>query len=347
MSVRDYLSTLADDAVGYRGSDVALHLQGLLGWLVFDSPSRAVNVVNIALLPQVEAALDVVDGLIQKKLLYLLIFTSAKPHSFIAGADISAMYPSTDAPTLTQGSRTLQSVLGRIEALPVPTLAAINGPALGAGLEIALACDWRVCSDDRRVVLGLPEVKLGLLPGAGGTVRLPEVVGLREALGMILAGGNVKATRAKKIGLVDAVIEEGDRVPSEHRFWGGVRAFATQRMGKGKRPRASRLRVGGVKDRLMDGTWAGQWVVAEMAARKLDAQSKGHYPAPYFALDSAVQSASGLSRKQALEVEASYFGTLGVTPESKALMALFYLMEEAKKKGKLSAAPSRRSAASL
>ena len=332
MSVREYLQTFPDVAVAYSGSDVSLYTQGLLGWLLFDSPSRSVNVVNIGLLPQVEAALDALDKLVQRHAVYFLILTSNKPHSFIAGADISAMYPATDAATLVQGSRTLQSILSRIEALPIPTLSAINGPALGAGLELALACDYRICSDDRRVVLGLPEVKLGLLPGSGGTVRLPALIGLSEALPLILNGGNVRPGRAKKLGLVDAVIEEGDRVQGEARFWNGVRSYATQRMGKGKRTHTSRLRVGGVKERLMDGTWLGQWVVAEMAARKLDQQTHGKYPAPYFALDSAAQAAGGLSRKAAFELEAKYFGRLGVTPESKALMALFYLMEESKKK---------------
>ena len=331
MSVVEYLRTFSDDVVHYEGADVSLHVQGLIGWVLFSSPTRPVNVVNISLLPQVEAVLDRVDSLIRSKALYFLVFTSAKPHSFIAGADIAAMYPSTDQPTLTQGSRTVQSICNRIEALPVPTLSAINGPALGAGLELALACDYRVCSDDRRVVLGLPEVKLGLIPGSGGTVRLPELIGLREALGLILNGGNVRPQRAKKIGLVDSVIEEGDRVQGEHRFWSGVRSYATQHMGRGKRSHPSRLKVGGLKDRVMDGTWLGQWVVAEMAARRLDTQTKGKYPAPYFALDSAVQSAGGLPRKQSFELEARYFGRLGLTPESKALMALFYLMEEAKK----------------
>ena len=332
MSVVDYLATFSDDVVHYEGADVSLHVQGLIGWVLFNSTTRPVNVVNIALLPQVESILDKVDSLIRSKALYFLILTSAKPHSFIAGADIAAMYPSTDQPTLTQGSRTVQSICNRIEALSIPTLAAINGPALGAGLELCLACDHRLCSDDRRVVLGLPEVKLGLLPGSGGTVRLPELLGLRESLSLLLTGANVRPQRARRIGLVDAVVEEGDRVQGEHRFWSGVRSYAAQHMGGGKRTRPSRLRVGGVRDRVMDGTWLGQWVVAEMAARRLDAQSKGKYPAPYFALDSAVQSAGGLPRKQSLEVEAKYFGRLGVTPESKALMALFYLMEDSKKR---------------
>ena len=332
MSVREYLQTFPDVAVAYSGSDVSLYTQGLLGWVVFDSPSRSVNVVNIGLLPQVESTLDAVDGLIQRHSVYFLILTSNKPHSFIAGADISAMYPTTDASTLVQGSRTVQSILSRIEGLPIPTLAAINGPALGAGLELALACDYRIASDDRRVVLGLPEVKLGLIPGSGGTVRLPSLIGLREALPLILNGANVRPSRAKKLGLIDGVIEEGDRVQGEHRFWNGVRSYATQRMGKGKRTQPSRLRVGGVRDRLMDGTWVGQWLVAEMAARKLDQQTRGKYPAPYFALDSAAQSAGGLPRKASFELEAKYFGRLGVTPESKALMALFYLMEQSKKR---------------
>ena len=334
MSVREYLSTFPDTVVAYSGEDVSLHVQALIGWLVLDSSGRSVNVVNIALMPQVERLLDGLDRLIASKRVYLVVIASNKPSSFIAGADILAMFPNTEQSAATTGSQALQSIVSRVEQLPVPTIAAINGPALGAGLELALACDYRLASSDSRVVLGLPEVKLGLLPGSGGTVRLPELVGLREALGMMLQGGNVRADRAVRIGLLDAVIETGDRVEGEHRFWSGVRAFATQQMGKGKRRAGGRQRKagGGVRERLMDGTWAGQWMVAAMAARSLDKQTRGRYPAPYFALDSAVQSAAGLSRKQALELEAQYFGKLAVTPESKALMALFFLMEESKKR---------------
>ena len=331
MSVRVYLSTFTDAVTAYSGEDLTLVVQGLIGWAVLDLQHRPVNVVNIALLPQFEALLDTARTLIRQRQLHTLVIASAKPHTFIAGADITALYPTTDAQLAQQGSHTLQLILNRLEALPIPTIAAINGPALGAGLELALACDYRVCSDGKAVQLGLPEVKLGLLPGSGGTVRLTELVGVKEALGVILEGGSVRADRARRLGLVDAVLEETDRVEGEHRFYSSVRSFASRHLGSKRRQPASRLATGSVQSRLLDGTAAGRWAVGEMAARRLDKKTRGHYPAPYLALDSVLYAAGGASRQRSLEREADHFGRLSATPQSKALMSLFFMLEAAKK----------------
>ena len=125
-----------------------------------------------------------------------VVLRSGKPDGFIAGADIkdfTAIRSALEAETL---SREGQALLDRLEALPVPVVAAIHGPCLGGGLEVALACRYRVASDDPKTVLGLPEVMLGLIPGAGGTQRLPRLIGLRAALDLILTGRSLKAPRA-------------------------------------------------------------------------------------------------------------------------------------------------------
>ncbi len=135
-----------------------------------------------------------------------LIIVSGKKYSFIAGADINmlaACQTEQEAQTL---SRQGQMIFDQLEKLPIPVVAAIHGACLGGGLELALACHYRVCSSDDKTVLGLPEVQLGLLPGGGGTQRLPKLVGIQKALDMMLTGKQLRAKQALKSGLVNDVV---------------------------------------------------------------------------------------------------------------------------------------------
>ncbi len=133
------------------------------------------------------------------------MFRSGKEGNFIVGADIAEIRGITDTATGEQLSRRGQAVLSKLESLPFPTVAAIHGPCMGGGLELALACAYRVISNDPKTALALPEVKLGIIPGFGGTQRLPRLVGLTNALDMILTGKSVYAKKAGKIGLADEV----------------------------------------------------------------------------------------------------------------------------------------------
>ena len=162
---------------------------------------------------------DEVEKAIKARQIKVLIFCSGKKDSFIAGADIDKMYPNTDETRARESSEAGQRFVERLANLSVPSLAAVNGACLGAGLEIAMACTYRVASDNsQKVSLGLPETKLGLLPGAGGTVRLPRLVGLQESLKIILPGGAVKPHKALQIGLIDRIIPAVNRHPHEFRF---------------------------------------------------------------------------------------------------------------------------------
>lgn len=135
-----------------------------------------------------------------------VVFTSGKKSGFIAGADITMLQAVKSEREATEISAMGQRALDRIEAFRVPVIAAIHGAALGGGLEVALACHARIASDDRKTKLGLPEVMLGLLPGAGGTQRLPRLIPIEAALDMLLTGKQLDAKRAKKLGLVDEVV---------------------------------------------------------------------------------------------------------------------------------------------
>lgn len=135
-----------------------------------------------------------------------MVFISAKPDNFIAGADINMIGNCKTAQEAEALARQGQQLMAEIHALPVPVIAAIHGACLGGGLELALACHGRMCTDDPKTVLGLPEVQLGLLPGSGGTQRLPRLIGVSTALEMILTGKQLRAKQALKLGLVDDVV---------------------------------------------------------------------------------------------------------------------------------------------
>ena len=136
-----------------------------------------------------------------------LVVASAKPANWHAGADINSFQEQLkDISLATDALAKLQELFDNIRTLPFPVVAAINGTALGGGLELALACHARVCANDRKVKLGLPEVQLGVLPAAGGTQYLPRLVGIQSSLELILTGKQVNPRKAKKIGLVDEVV---------------------------------------------------------------------------------------------------------------------------------------------
>src|SRR5205807_2503472 len=137
-----------------------------------------------------------------------VVIASGKPEGFIAGADVQMLRAVKTAAEATALSRGGQASMNRLEEIGKrkPVVAAIHGPALGGGLELALACTYRICTDDKKTQLGQPEVQLGLIPGAGGTVRLPALIGIAHALDLILTGKSVRAQKARKLGLVDEVV---------------------------------------------------------------------------------------------------------------------------------------------
>lgn len=248
-----------------------------------------------------------------------LVVRAPTVESFCVGADISLIQGVTDpqrgAQLATQGQRAFDL----LEDLECTTVAAISGPCVGGGCELVLACDYRIMADTKNGAIGLPETKLGILPGFGGSYRLPRLIGLPAALDIILAGKTVKAQQARKMGLVDAV------VPVEQLYeYATAVAGGTQRTPRRRIPLAARL---------LTNNPIGRTVVRWSARRSVMAQSKGRYPAPLRALDITT---SGLSRSRtrALAREAAALGDLIVTAESKALVNLFYLTEAAKGLGK-------------
>lgn len=180
--------------------NILLDIEGTLAILTVNRPKK-MNAVNNATVEELDQAIDQIEKNLD---LRVLILTGAGEKSFVAGADINEVN-NRDAVTGRAETRRRQEVYSRIENLEIPSIAAINGFALGTGLELAMVCSMRIASS--KALLGQPEVKLGILPGAGGTQRLPKLVGMGRAMQLILTGDPIKAEPALAMGLVNKVVE--------------------------------------------------------------------------------------------------------------------------------------------
>ncbi|QNH67466.1 fatty acid oxidation complex subunit alpha FadJ [Proteus vulgaris] len=237
-----------------------------------------------------------------------LIITSGKKESFIAGADISMIADCKTKEEASALAKAGQDLFTQIENYPLPVVAAINGVCLGGGLELALACHGRICSDNSKTRLGLPEVQLGLLPGSGGTQRLPRLIGVTSALDMILTGRQVNAKRALKLGLADDVVSQ-DILLDVAAKWILV--------GKKEQKKHSMM------DRFLANTTLGRNILFGQAKKRTLAKTKGHYPAAERILH-VIERGLEKDIQTGFKEEANAFGELAMTPISSALRHLFF-----------------------
>jgi 3-hydroxyacyl-CoA dehydrogenase/enoyl-CoA hydratase/3-hydroxybutyryl-CoA epimerase len=292
-----------------------------LATISFDRPESKVNLLSSDVMLRLDELLAGVEDAAKRGEVRALLVRSGKRRNFIAGADIDELARFESAAEAAEISRRGQQIFMRLEKLPVPTLAAIAGTCVGGGLELVLSCDYRVASDHPGTRLGLPETQLGILPGLGGTVRLPRLIGLQPALDMILTGRQVSASRARRLGLVDRVIDdEGFDAAVEE--IGSAFAAGTRPLAPSRRSLFARL--------VKDGAPA-RWIVLRMARKATLARTRGHYPALPEALQVTV-AGLGLSAEEAHAREAEAFGRLAATPESKNLIHVYYLREGARKR---------------
>ena len=245
-----------------------------------------------------------------------VVVISGKPDNFIAGADITMLDSCETREDVLAISTMGQQVFDRIESMKIPVVAAIHGPCLGGGLELAMACHARVCSDDPKTVLGLPEVQLGLLPGSGGTQRLPALVGIAKSLDLMLTGKQLRAKDAKKIGLVNDVVAPVILLDVALKL-------AAQPVRQTK-PKLDKVNA------LLQATSAGRNIIFSQAEKSVLAKTKGHYPAPLKIID-CVRVGTNVSKKAGLAAEASHFSDLVMTSESKSLRRLFFATTQMKK----------------
>ncbi len=282
----------------------------------FDTPRRKVNVWSRETLDELE---EVLAELTARGDLSAIVFRSAKPDSFIAGADLDMLAGVTSGAEATALSRRGQTVFGRLADLSVPTVAAVHGACVGGGLEFALACSFRVASDGDVTRLGFPEVQLGILPAWGGTQRAPRVVGLQEALGLVLTGRLVSGRSAARTGLVDRAVPEA-------RLTEAARELARAAV----RGEGAEAGGGGLARLLLERNPVGRRLVFARARRTTGEKTGGHYPAPFMAIDvMEIGLAEGMAAGLVAEAEA--VGELATTPAARNLMWLHRRREQARK----------------
>ncbi len=295
-----------------------------IGRVTFDDPARQQNILARDVLGALGHAMDTAEAAVATGTLRALVFRSAKAHSFIAGADLGAIAAIRTAAEGEHAAREGQHLFGRIAALAVPTVAAVRGVCLGGGTELALACGHRLAANDDRTRIGLPEVQLGILPGWGGTTRLPRLIGLTAALEIILGGKSVSAARAHRIGLVD-------RLLPAPRFDALVLEFA-RRLGDGV-PRKSRPPRRSLARRFLDGTVPGRALALRAARQRVIRRAGRHYPAPHRILE-VMQRGIGGPAARSFKLEARAVGELVVSPVCGNLLFLFGLREGARRRAR-------------
>jgi 3-hydroxyacyl-CoA dehydrogenase / enoyl-CoA hydratase / 3-hydroxybutyryl-CoA epimerase len=302
-----------------RGAQFEAPQQDGIGRLLIDRPDDSVNAINLDLM---ESLAEAVRAARACETLRGLILVSRKLNQWVAGADLKLVTQTTDPTQIEAAGRRFQAVLDELAWLPCTTVAAINGAALGGGMELALACDYRLASDEPSVKLGQPEVNLGLVPAGGGTQRLPRLIGLERALDLILSGRQLNARRARRAGLLDEVVH-----PSI------LEAAARRWAAKPKRALDRPLSIGlstRVALDLAEQVPAGRQLIYRQARQAVLERTHGHYPAPLKALE-AVEIGFERGMAAGLEAEARAFGELATTETARNLIWLFMATQRQKR----------------
>src|SRR5579875_1966955 len=289
--------------------------------LILDVPGRSVNVLNRQVMADLNAALDsVVDSKAP-----LLVLRSGKKSGFIAGADLQEFLGIQDAASAEAVSASGQQLFAKLAAVPMPTLAAISGACLGGGLELALACDYRLVFDKPGTQLGLPEVELGLLPAWGGTQRLPRLIGLERALRMILDRKRLNAVEAFRCGLADALAATESELREQ------FARLAARAVGEGKRqPPYSPLLWGRWRgpwrtwrQRILESNRFGRLILFRATERLMRRKVPEDMPAPFEALE-AVRVGVHDGMAAGLAYERSAAGRLATSKVCRNLIQLFF-----------------------
>lgn len=293
--------------------------------LTMDVPGETMNTLKAQFGPEISEILAEIKS---DPHIRGLVLISGKKDSFVAGADISMLDACKTAGDAKALSLQGHVVFNELEALKIPVVAAIHGACLGGGLELALACHQRVCSDDGKTMLGVPEVQLGLLPGGGGTQRLPRLVGITTALDMMLTGKQIRPKQALKMGLVNDVVPQTILLQT-----------AVEMALAGKRAPKSVKKS--LVNQLLEGTSFGRNIIFDQATKQVEKKTQGNYPAPAKIID-CVRQGIAKGMQKGLEVEASHFAELVVSKESEALRSIFFATTEMKKETGAEGATARK-----
>lgn len=280
-----------------------------IAWLTLDRRDSAVNSLNEPVLREFDQILNLLG---QKRQAKAVIIQSGKKSGFIVGADISQFKQLTSADEATLLIKKGQEIFNKLENLPIPTIALISGFCLGGGLELALACTYRIAEDSPKTKLGLPEVKLGIHPGWGGTVRLPKLTGAMAAMDIILTGKNLRAKVAKKLGVINEAVPK--------------RLFKQAALVYALNPPKNK------KSSLFNKLQNVQWVrpiLGKLFRTQLKKKIKEkHYPAPFKVVKNWINY--NVYSDKAMQKEAESIGSLLVSDTSKNLVKVFFMQEKLK-----------------
>jgi 3-hydroxyacyl-CoA dehydrogenase/enoyl-CoA hydratase/3-hydroxybutyryl-CoA epimerase len=296
---------------------ISLTIEAGIAVLTLDVPGESVNIISRGVKDALRRTFDDLERSTDVRAAVLL---SGKD-SFIAGADIEEFLQWKTAADAEAASREGHGLLDRLERLRTPVVAAVHGACLGGGTEAILACAYRIATDHPKTVIAVPEVQLGLLPGAGGTQRLPRTVGLQAALDMILTGKSIRARKAAQIGLVHELVH-----PSMLRSLAIERA---KQLADGRIPRNPPARHHTARNLLLDDNPVGRAVVFRQAREQTLAKTKGKYPAPLAAIEAVAAGYQGAER--GYREEARLFGEMAMTPVCRELIFLFFATTALKK----------------
>ncbi|NXA39922.1 ECHA enzyme, partial [Eudromia elegans] len=311
---------------------VSCDIKGDVAVIRFNEPNSRVNTLSRQL--HAEFA-DIMNEIWANESVKSAVLISSKPGSFIAGADISMIEACKTVQEATQLSQDAQKLLDKMERSPKPIVAAISGTCVGGGLEVALACHYRIATKEKRTVLALPEVLLGLLPGAGGTQRLPKMVGIPAAFDMMLTGRNIRADKAKKMGLVDQLVEPlgpGLKTP-EARTMEYLEEVAVDFARGLANKTVSTKKPKGLIQKVTDYAMAIPLVrkqIYKTVESRVQKQTKGLYPAPLKIIE-VVKTGLDQGNDAGYLIESQNFGLLAMTKECKALLGLYHGQVQCKK----------------
>ncbi|XP_026376079.2 trifunctional enzyme subunit alpha, mitochondrial isoform X1 [Ursus arctos] len=290
-----------------------------------NSPNSKVNTLNKELQSEF---MEVMNEIWASDQIRSAVLISSKPGCFIAGADINMIASCKTPEEVTKLSQEGQRMFEKLEKSTKPVVAAISGACLGGGLELAISCQYRIATKDRKTVLGTPEVLLGILPGAGGTQRLPKMVGVPAAFDMMLTGRNIRADRAKKMGLVDQLVEPlgpGLKPPEERTIEYLEEVAVTFAKGLSDK-KISIKRDKGLVEKLTSYAMSIPFVrqqIYKKVEEKVRKQTKGLYPAPLKIID-VVKTGIEQGSDAGYLSESQKFAELTMTKESKALIGLYH-----------------------
>ncbi|XP_043917547.1 trifunctional enzyme subunit alpha, mitochondrial [Protopterus annectens] len=291
----------------------------------FNTPNSKVNTLSVTLQSEFQ---QVMNEIWSNDAIKSAVLISSKPGCFIAGADINMIENCKTADEVTQLSQEGQKFLAKLEKSSKPIVAAINGSCLGGGLEAAIVCHYRIATKDKKTILGSPEVMLGLLPGAGGTQRLPKMVGLPAAFDMMLTGRNIRADKAKKMGLVDQLIDTlgpGLKSPEE-RTMEYLEEVAVDCARGIVNKTVSIKKEKGLIQKITDYVMGIAFVrkqIYNTVEKRVMKQTKGLYPAPLKIIE-VVKTGVEQGSDAGYLAESQKFGELAMTNESKALIGLYH-----------------------